>query len=80
MRVGLAGENTPRETLERLLPTIRNDITFEADRIREADFEGYARMREADTIEVNSQKLSQFLAIPSDKAHEVASMHYLFAD
>jgi hypothetical protein len=38
MRVGLAGENSPRETLERLLPTIRNDITFEADRIREADF------------------------------------------
>ena len=28
MRVGLAGEQTPAETLERLLPTIRGDTTF----------------------------------------------------
>ncbi len=79
-RVGLAGENTPRETMERLLPTIRNDIAFEADRIREAEFEGYARMREVDPVEVNAAKLSQFLTITPDKAHDIASMHYLFAD
>lgn len=80
MRVGLAGENTPRPTMERLLPTIRNDITFEADRIREAEFEGYARMREVDSVAVNAAKLSQFLAIPVEKAQEIAAMDYLFAD
>ena len=40
MRVGLAGERTPQDALERLLPTLRNDIAFESDRIREADYEG----------------------------------------
>jgi hypothetical protein len=80
MRVGLAGERTPQDALERLLPTLRNDIAFESDRIREADYEGYARIREGDPIEQNAAKLAQFLAIPQDKAHEIASTHYLFSD
>ena len=35
MRVGLAGEQTSAETLERLLPTIRNDMNFESDALRD---------------------------------------------
>lgn len=80
MRVGLAGERTPRDALERLLPTLRNDIAFESDRIREANYEGYIKFREADPVDVNTLKLSQFLAISQDKAHEVAATQYLFAD
>ena len=80
MRVGLAGERTPQDALERLLPTLRNDIAFESDRIRETDYEGYARIRESDPVEQNAAKLAQFLAIPQDKAHEIASTHYLFSD
>ncbi len=34
-RVGLAGDRTPQETIDRLLPTIRYDVRFESDRIRE---------------------------------------------
>jgi hypothetical protein len=79
-RVGLAGEQTPAEALARLLPTIRNDMTFESDRIRGQNFEHHHRMREGDPVEVNAQKLSQFLAIPHDKAHEIAATDFLFAD
>ena len=43
MRVGLAGEQTPAETLERLLPTIRGDIVFESDRIRDSEFDNHFR-------------------------------------
>ena len=80
MRDGLAGERTPRDALERLLPTLRNEIAFESDRIREANYEGYIKFREADPVDVNTLKLSQFLAISQDKAHEVAATQYLFAD
>jgi hypothetical protein len=79
-RVGLAGEQTPPDTLARLLPTIRNDMTFESDRIRDQNFEHHHRIREIDPVEENTKKLSQFLAIPSDKAHEIAATDYLFAD
>ncbi|MDU8913582.1 DUF5928 domain-containing protein [Aestuariicoccus sp. MJ-SS9] len=80
MRVGLAGDRTPRETLERLLPTIRNDMAHESDRIRDAEFEHHIRMREADSAEVNAQAISRFLTIPPDKALDIAKTEYLFAD
>ena len=79
-RVGLEGELTPPETLARLLPTIRNDMIFERDQIRDQNFENHHRIREIDPIEETTQKLSQFLAIPHDKAHEITATDYLYAD
>ncbi|MEM7630440.1 MAG: DUF5928 domain-containing protein [Pseudomonadota bacterium] len=80
MRVGLAGEQTATETLDRLLPTIRNDMTFESDRIRDAEFEHLEEMREDADVSQNALALSRFLAVPEDKAREIASVDYLFAD
>ena len=80
MRVGLAGEQTSQETLDRLLPTIRNDMVFESDRIRDAQFENHARMRETATTQDNADALRAFLSVSAEKAHEIASTDYLFAD
>lgn len=79
-RVGLAGEQTSQATLERLLPTIRNDMVYENDRIRDAGFKRYARIHEADPPENNAEKLADFLTIPQNKALEIARADYLFAD
>jgi len=79
-RVGLAGEYTPQDTIERLLPTIRHDMVFESDLIRDADFANHYRMRESDPPEANADPLSQFLSIPHDKAREIAETEHLFAD
>ena len=79
-RVGLAGERTPRETLDRLLPTIRNEMMFESDRIRDAEFQNYLRMREVDPPEANARPLAEFLAISTEKAQAIASADHLFAD
>jgi hypothetical protein len=80
MRVGLAGERTPPETLERLLPTIRQDMIFESDRIRDADFENHYRLRETDDPEKNAEKLAAFLAISQGNAHQVTASEHLFSD
>ncbi len=80
MRVGLAGEQTSAETLERLLPTIRNDMVFESDRIRDAHFENHLQIREAASVDDNTAALAQFLSISTDAAREIAASHYLFAD
>jgi len=80
MRVGLAGDRTPVETLARLLPTIRNDIVHEGDRIRDAEFENYVRIREEDSAEMNAAALSSFLSAPYDQALELARTDHLFAD
>jgi hypothetical protein len=79
-RVGLAGEQTTQATLNRLLPTIRNDMVYESDRIRDAQFSHYFRMQETLSPEHNAEKLSQFLEITPDKAREITETEYLFAD
>ncbi|KIC18735.1 DUF5928 domain-containing protein [Leisingera sp. ANG-Vp] len=79
-RVGLAGERTSQQTLERLLPTIRNDIVHEADRIRDAGFSQLFQMRESSSPEENAAQLSGFLGLAEDKTRQIAETHYLFAD
>jgi hypothetical protein len=79
-RVGLAGDMTPDQTLQRLLPTIRYDVKFESDRIRDADLRNFGRMRESNTLEENAVPLASFLTVPLETAREIASVNYLFVD
>ncbi|MCA0921314.1 DUF5928 domain-containing protein [Pseudooceanicola nanhaiensis] len=79
-RVGLASEQTPQEALRRLLPTLRNDIAFEADSIREADFDHHYRLREIDGPEQHAEALMHFLAVPRQTAEDIADLDHLFSD
>jgi hypothetical protein len=79
-RVGLAGEQTPPETLAQLLPTIRYDVIYESDRIRDANFPNHLRLRQAVTPLENINPLAQFLTVPQDVAVKLAETPYLFSD
>ena len=79
-RVGLAADSTPREVIERLLPTIRYDVRFESDRIRDAGFAGFHQIRQAVSVDENTVPLAEFLDIPLEKAREIAATSYLFVD
>ncbi len=79
-RVGLAGDRTPQETIDRLLPTIRFDVRFESDRIRDAGFKDMSRLRETASVDENTVPLASFLDIPVEQAREIAATEYLFVD
>ncbi|MGR3714154.1 MAG: DUF5928 domain-containing protein [Shimia sp.] len=79
-RIGLAGEQTPADTLERLLPTIRRDIVNESDRIRDAEFENLSILRQADDLEDHIAALQKFLSVTPEVAEKIARADYLFAD
>ncbi|WP_101067223.1 DUF5928 domain-containing protein [Roseovarius salinarum] len=79
-RVGLAGDDTSPDTMKRLLPTIRGDIVFESDRIRDAGFENHEVIRETDSPADNAVPIARFLDIPVEKAQEIAEFDHLFAD
>lgn len=79
-RVGLAGVNTSRETIDRLLPTIRYDVRFESDRLRDANFEQFFVMRQTASIEENTLPLAAFLGIAAKDARAIAETDYLFVD
>jgi hypothetical protein len=80
IRVGLASERTPPGTLSRLLPTIRYDVKFESERIRDMNLPGYARIRQGASVDENTLPLAEFLDIPVEKAREIAATDYLFVD
>jgi hypothetical protein len=80
MRVGLAGEQTAPETFDRLLPTIRNDMIFESDRIRDADFDNLTRIREEADVAENATALAAFLSVSQATACDIASSEQLFSD
>jgi hypothetical protein len=79
-RVGLAGQATPQDTLDRLLPTIRYDVKFESDRLRDAAFEGLYRIRQSASVAENTVPLAEFLDIPPETAREIAATENLFVD
>ena len=80
MRVGLAGAQTPQDVIDRLMPTIRYDLKFESDRIRDADFNGLYRMKEVGTVDENAVPLAAFLDISLAKAREIAATEFLYVD
>ena len=79
-RVGLAGDQTPPQTLERLLPTIRGEITTESDRIRDTGFDQLYCITEADPPEANAPQIASFLDIAPEEALQIAGKDRLFAD
>ena len=76
----LPGPHTPEDALDRLLPTIRYDVQFESERLRDPDFEGLFRIRERASVDENAVPLAEFLGIPLEKAREIAATDYLFVD
>ncbi|MEX0317140.1 MAG: DUF5928 domain-containing protein [Ruegeria sp.] len=79
-RVGLAGEQTAPAALERLLPTIRNDIAYESDQIRSGGFANVGRISETRSREENAEQLAEFLSITEEHAMQVMQIDYLFSD
>ena len=79
-RVGLAGDETPPEAMAQLLPTIRYDIIFESDRIRDAGFSHHLRIRETATPAENAPAIASFLQVPDETARALAETPYLFVD
>ncbi|MDU8944775.1 DUF5928 domain-containing protein [Ovoidimarina sediminis] len=79
-RVGLAGPETSEVALEELLPTIRNDVLFESDRLKDEEFPCHFHMRERASPEDNTDPLMQFFGLPRDRARAIAENDIIFAD
>jgi hypothetical protein len=79
-RVGLAGSAALPTELQRLLPTLRNELYFESERLRDLNLPETHHLREDAEPDENAAALARFLGIPIDKAREIAATDYLFAD
>ncbi|MDO5657128.1 MAG: DUF5928 domain-containing protein [Paracoccus sp. (in: a-proteobacteria)] len=79
-RVGLAGQSTPPEVVERLLPVVRGDLEHEAERLQDMEFENFGQISASSGVERNARKIAAFLNIPPEDATRIAETPHLFAD
>ncbi|MGB1234541.1 MAG: DUF5928 domain-containing protein [Planktomarina sp.] len=79
-RIGLAGDSTPDEVIERLLPTVRQDVQHEHNLLRDSEFPNHFRIQESQSAEENATQIAEFFDIDMDRARWIASNNNLFAD
>ncbi len=79
-RVGLAGAATSDAAMASLLPTVRFDVSFESDRLRDAGLANLFHLRQSASLDENAVALAGFLAIPEETARKIAATDHLFAD
>ena len=79
-RVGLVTDVTPGDTIARLIPTLRNDVTFESERIRDAGFAAFDRLLDTASVTQNTAVLARFLDIDPNVAKVLAETPHLFVD
>ncbi|MFT5637969.1 MAG: hypothetical protein ACI861_000787, partial [Paracoccaceae bacterium] len=79
-RFGLAGENTSHDTLMRLVPTVRQEFSFETDAIKDAEYPHFYQINERSSDSENTPPISDFLGISRKQAGEIARTDHLFAE
>ncbi|WP_371156648.1 DUF5928 domain-containing protein [Jannaschia sp. 2305UL9-9] len=79
-RIGLIGDQTPRATIDLLMPTVAQDFAYETLAIREADLPYIYRLRQQDTAEAKANVLAQVFATGPETALAVADTPHLFDD
>ncbi|MEL0437969.1 DUF5928 domain-containing protein [Phycobacter sp. K97] len=70
-RTGLLGAQTPAQTRDRILPTIRNDFQQEADKIREAGFACFQTIRESDAPTQIAVALTETFGLSQEQADQM---------
>lgn len=79
-RVGLAGQQSPEDIVERLVPTVRAALEHEAERVRDMDFAGYHAIAPWRSETENAAELARFLEISEEDALKLARTNHLFSD
>lgn len=79
-RVGLAGDSSQSDVVERLLPAMRRDLEHEAERLRDMELPQFHSISPDRDIAENATALAKFLDIPAELAHDLAATEYLFSD
>jgi hypothetical protein len=79
-RTGLVGQQTPEDTMNRILPTLRYDFAYEAEQLREAEFAEVYRIAEHDDMTTRAQVLRAVFSLSAQDADLITDTPHLFAD
>jgi hypothetical protein len=79
-RMGLLGPHTPADVVAQLMPTVRQDLRYESERLREMDVAAFFRLRETASADEKTAVLAEFLGLSPAVSREIAVTDTLFDD
>ncbi|KGJ04950.1 Core-2/I-Branching enzyme [Paracoccus halophilus] len=79
-RVGLAGAQTAPEVVERLMRTVKADLEYEAERLRDMGYAGFHTIAPWREPADNAAELGRFLDVSPEIATRLAKTEHLFTD
>jgi len=79
-RVNLISDTTPAEGISTLLPSIRNELNHQSERITDAGFDNFFRITEQCNLKKNSDQIKLFCELDEETATAIMERDWLFAD
>jgi len=79
-RVNLISDTTPAEAISALLPSIRNELYRQSERITDAGFDNFFRITEEGNLKKNSDQIKAFCELDEETATAIMEQDWLFAD
>ncbi|PQO22738.1 glycosyl transferase [Rhodobacteraceae bacterium WD3A24] len=79
-RAGLLTPHSPSAVVEALLPTLRDEMTHESDRLADAGLAHFHRIGPSAPLDANAAELRRFLSIPPDAARQIAATEQLYEE
>ncbi|NDH27442.1 MAG: hypothetical protein EBY35_14740, partial [Rhodobacteraceae bacterium] len=79
-RVNLISDTTPAEAISTLLPSIRNELNHQSERITDAGFDNFFRITEQGNLKKNSDQIKLFCELDEETATAIMEQDWLFAD
>ncbi len=79
-RVGLITDHSSDDAIARVLPTLQYDMVFESERLRDADFSDFFRIKQSNSDHENAVAISDFLGVSDEQALKIAQIDHLFSD
>ena len=76
----MVAENTPVGTLVGLLPSVKNDLRYELEALRDSDFANYFRLVQGNSVTRNGEALASFANMSTESAQSIASKTWMFND
>ena len=78
--VNLISDTTPDEAISALLPSIRNELYHQNERITDAVFDNFFQIIEQVNLKKNSNQIKAFCELDEETATAIMVQDWLFAD
>ena len=79
-RVNLISDTTSADAISALLPSIRNELYHQSERITDTGFDNFFRITEEGNLKKDNDQIKAFCELDEETATAIMEQDWLFAD